>query len=81
MAEREMKYIDMDRVNRRIEEGDICEPDDAPPTDVLYETLLDLLQVARNEGLTVDEIDEVLRRLSDYRAGENRERFRLHVRE
>jgi hypothetical protein len=80
MAGRDYKYIDMDRVNKRIEEGEI-EDDGASPEDVLYETLLDLLQLAENEGMTEDEVDLVVRRVNDYRANRNRERFRLHTSE
>jgi len=77
---RKYKYIDINRVNERaeemMEEGD---DDGAEPHDVLYETLLDLIQVAEDNGIEEDEIDAALRRVSDYRAKNVRSRFRLHT--
>jgi len=76
MPDRDYKYIDMDRINERIENGEI-EPTEAEPDDVLFDTILDLLQLAASEGMKEDEIDAVVRRVNDYRANRVRERFRL----
>jgi len=82
MSDRDLKYIDMDRVNQRINEGDFTAPaDDSSPEEVLAETILDLIQVGVAEGMSQEEVDGALRRVSDYRARKIREKFTLHVRE
>ena len=78
MTERDMQYIDMDKGNERIEKGEVEITDDEP-VDVLYGTLLDLLQIAVNEGLTEEEVDSVMNRIVDYRDARCRDKFRLHA--
>ena len=78
MTDRDYKYIDMEKVNESIANGEV-EPADDEPVNVLYETLLDLLQLAQEEGMTEEEIDSVVRRVNDYRASRVRNRFRLHT--
>lgn len=71
-------YLDMDRVNEDIETGKAPIIYDDPEV-VLYGTILDLLKLAYNEGMTDEEIDDVLRRVMDFRAGQIRGKFRLHT--
>lgn len=71
------RYIDIDQINEDIESGK-AETVQDPPGDVLFGTLLDLLQLAENEGMTEAEIDDVMRRIVDHRADQCRARFRLH---
>ena len=75
MSEREYKYIDVDRLDTS-KLPDIYEE----PEDVLYESLLDVMQLAEAEGLSVESVDEVLRRVFDYRAQRARAGFRVHLR-
>jgi hypothetical protein len=84
-SEREYRFLDMDRVNARVREKRPSkdeplkdEPLKDEPADVLYETLLDLLQLAEAEGLAEPEVDSALRRVFDYRAERVRRRIRLH---
>lgn len=77
--ERKLKYIDEQKIEEDIAAGHTAPDDGAPPEDVLYETLLDLIQISENEGFTEDEVDGVLRRILDYRAQQKRTRFRLHT--
>jgi hypothetical protein len=80
LTTRDYKHIDLDDIDRRIaEKGPDAPPIEGTPSDVLYETLLDLLQLAFNEGMLDEEIDTVVRRVNDYRAEENRKRFTLHT--
>ena len=74
---RELRYIDIEQIEEDIAAGKV-EDDGESAEYVLYETLLDLLQISE-EGMTVDEVDSVLRRIMDYRAGQRRSRFRLHT--
>lgn len=76
MSDREYKYIDVDKL-----EEEELEPVNADPRDVLYESLLDLIQLAAREGLTEDDIDGVLDRIHDYRANQARQQFTLHTRD
>jgi hypothetical protein len=78
MSDREFQYIDMDQINERIARGEIKSTDDEP-VDVLYGTILDLLQLAANEGMTEEEIDAIVNRIVNYRADRCRDKFRLHM--
>lgn len=80
MPGRKMKYIDMDKINERIERGDV-EPTDDEPVDVLYGTILDLFQLCEAEGMDTEEIDAVVDRIINYRAEQCRASFRLHTSE
>jgi len=73
--DREYRYIDP----QRIEESEAVPVDDTP-ANILYESLLDVLQLAAAEGMTEDTIDDVLQRILNYRAGQVRKRFTLHTR-
>lgn len=75
---RDYKYIDVDQINEDIETGK-TKPVDDDPANVLFDTLLDLLQLAEAEGMSEDEVDAVVRRVNDYRADRRRARFRLHT--
>ena len=77
---RDYKYIDVDQINEDIEAGRVEEVTDAP-RDVLFGTILDLLQLAESEGMSDDEIDSVLQSIIDYRADQYRQRFRLSPKE
>ena len=78
MQDRELKIVDMKRVEEQIANGEV-KPFDGSPAEALYETILDVLQVAKAEGMTDEEIDSVVRRVNDYRADRNRDQFRLHT--
>jgi len=75
---RKLKIVDMKKINEQIERGEVETAHD-DPAEVLYETLLDILQIAKAEGMTEDEVDAVVNRVNDYRANRNRDRFRLHL--
>jgi hypothetical protein len=71
------RYIDIDQINEDIESGkaEVVKDD---PNDVLFGTILDLLQLAENEGMSEAEVDDVMRRIIDHRAEQCRARFRVH---
>jgi hypothetical protein len=72
--EREYRFIDVDEINAmelRPVEG-TCE-------DVLCDGLLDVIQLAEAEGMTEEEVDNVLRRIINYRAERVRKRFTMHT--
>ena len=75
---RDYKYIDIDQINEDIDSGK-AESINDDPNIVLYETILDLLQLAESEGMSEEEVDEVVRRVNDYRAERCRSKFRLHT--
>lgn len=54
---------------------------DGTVVDVLKNALLDIIQLAEAEGMTEDQADEAVRRVFDYRADRNRQRFTLHTKE
>jgi len=78
MKERDFQYINMDKINEQIENGEIEVTDDEP-SEVLYGTILDLLQLAESEGMMVEEVDAVMHRIVNYRAEQCRDKFRLHM--
>lgn len=78
MQDRELKIVNMEKIEEQIANGEVSDFD-GDPQEALYETLLDLLQVAKAEGLSDEEIDAVMRRVNDYRADRNRDQFRLHT--
>ena len=61
MAERKYKYIDEQALD-----ADVPEPE-GDPLDVLFESLLDILQLAESEGFLPEEVDVVLQRVMAYR--------------
>ncbi len=72
MNEREYKYIDAEKIH----ESDMPEVREDPIT-VLYESLLDILQLAEAEGMYEEEVDTVLRRVMDFREERKRRRYTL----
>lgn len=79
MTQRDLRYIDMEKIEEDIAAGKVSEDNGEPVEDVLYETILDLLQISESEGMEEDEVDRVLQRVADYRAQNKRARFRLHT--
>lgn len=77
MTGRDYQYIDVDQIEEDIANGKAKITEDEP-TDVLYGTILDILQLAEAEGMNPDDIDDVMRRIIDFRAEECRKKFRLH---
>jgi len=68
--ERKYKYIDPEKIRE-------TEMDDEP-ANILYESILDVLQLAAEEGMSQDELGIVVSRVVDYRASRHRSRLRLH---
>jgi len=62
MPSRNYKYLDEQAIDRNGPE-----PDD-DPLEVLYDSLLDILQLAEEEGFLNEEIDSVLRRVIAFRS-------------
>lgn len=72
--DREYRFIDVDEINAmelRPVEG-TCE-------DILCDGLLDVIQLAEAEGMSEEEVNNVLQRVIDYRAERVRKRFTLHT--
>lgn len=78
MPGREYRYLDLDQINKRVETSPAEEDDGVSAIDLLYELLLDLLQLAGDQGLAEEELDAVLDRVVDYRATQVRSSFRIH---
>lgn len=78
-GDRDYRYLDLEAIDARVAAGEVA-PVYEEPTEVLYEMLLDLLQLAEREGMSVDEVDDVLRRVCDWRAARERRSFRVHPR-
>jgi len=77
---RDYKYVDIDKVNERAAELLEEEEENTDSTqDVLVDTLLDLIQIAEENGMEEDEINGAVTRVVDYRAANVRKRFRLHT--
>ena len=47
--------------------------------EVLEDALLDIVQLAQAQGMTDDQVDYVLEKMTDDRAKKVRSRFRLHL--
>lgn len=78
MSPRDYRYLDVDRIEERVKTVPVEEDDGVSHVDLLYELVLDLLQLAGDEGLPEEEIDEVIDRVVDYRAALVRASFQLH---
>lgn len=84
-----MKGVDMTNESDRkfvfIDPEDIdtseMEDIDGSCVDVLKDALLDIIQLAEAQGMTEDEADESVRRVFEFRAQRNRNRFTLHTSE
>jgi hypothetical protein len=74
--ERDYKYIDIDKIDNAE-----LEPVYEEPSVVLFESLLDILQLAEREGMAEEEVDAVLKRIIDHRADRERNRFILHTKD
>ena len=70
--DRPYRYIDIQKIN-----ASELQPVDDSPENVLFESLLDVLQLAEHEGMAEQEVDDVLRRIVDYRAARVRGRLRI----
>ena len=73
--DRELKYVSYD---------DILDEDERPTfpgksSDIMYEGLLDIIQVGEMEGMSDESIDRVLNRVMDYLAECRRKQFKLHL--
>lgn len=76
--DREYRYLDPEAIDARVAAGEVA-PVYEEAGVVLYEMLLDLLQLAEREGMSVDEVDAAVRRVCDWRAKRERRRFRVHT--
>jgi hypothetical protein len=59
---------------------------DIPPiggtnADCLADSLLDIIQLALESGMTQPDVDEAMKRVTDTLADQERFRFRLHIRD
>ena len=74
--ERDYKYLDMEELR-----ATPLEPVEDPCDVVLHNALLDIIQLAEESGMSVDEVDGVLRGIIDDRAVKVRSKFTLHIRD
>jgi len=72
--DREFRFIDISEIDTS-EMTDI----EGSCVDVLKDALLDIIQIAEQQGLPEEEADEAVRRVIDYRAKRCRRRFTLHT--
>ena len=72
--DREYRFLDVDALDNE----DIA-PINMTPPEALEEALLDIIQLSEREGVTPDEVDEILRKIQDERASRTRSRFTLHL--
>ena len=70
---REYKYLDIDALN-----ASEIEPVSEPPEAVLFDGLLDIIQLAQAHGLASEAVDRVLARIVEGRADEFRSSFKIH---
>lgn len=73
-SDREYSFIEPEKIDTTEMENI-----DGTVVDVLKNALLDIIQLAEAEGMTEDDADEAVRRVFDFRAERNRERFTLHA--
>lgn len=72
--DREFRFIDVSEIDTS-EMADI----EGSCVDVLKDALLDIIQIAEQQGLSEEDADESVRRVIDYRARRCRRRFTLHT--
>ena len=72
--DREFRFIEPEKIDTSEMENI-----DGTVIDVLKDVILDIIQLAEAEGMTEDDADEAIRRVFDFRAERNRDRFTLHV--
>lgn len=72
MGRRAYRFIDP----AQIDTSDIM-PVPGTNAECLSEALLDVIMVAQDSGMTEQDVDEAMRRVLDYLAGQERAKFRL----
>jgi hypothetical protein len=73
-GKRDYRFIDPDKI-------DTSNVEPVPGTNgqCLADALLDVIMVGQDSGMTDADVDEALRIVNDYLAGQERRKFRLHV--
>lgn len=72
--DREYRFLDVDALD---EEN--VPPINMTAPEALREALLDIIQLSEREGVTPDEVDDIIRAIQDERASRTRSRFTLHL--
>jgi len=75
-SDREFRFLKPEEIDTS-EMADI----EGSTVDVLKDALLDVIQIAEAQGMSEDDADEAVRRVFDFRAQRNRQRFTLHTEE
>lgn len=71
---RDYRFIDPDSI-------DTTDVEPIPGTNgqCLADAILDIIMVGQDSGMTDADVDEALRIVTDYLAGQERNKFRLHI--
>ena len=70
--EREYRFIDPDNIDTT---G--VEPPEGTNAECLADSLLDIIQLSMHHGMTVEDVDEALAKVEDFRAQLHRKKFRV----